>query len=398
MTRIGPELVHSRRQAFGRSCDYFSLDPTFVESTLQNKLPGAWSKVFGDGHRGGRAASALAIHLARIRCAEGDHGEEARLGLAAAKEVITDEAAAYRDAWVAGLSGLGHQCDAAQGPAKVRLAKELHRLATAAVRDLDARFAIPGRRKPSEDGQLDCIVTFLLRSEQTLGISLGLLTVDLERRERNREIRKRAGKTNSFPQRHYRGIQELKAAERLEWFRRKYEQKTGNPAPDDFTLASPHAPLGWQIRDQYRRCFEPSDYREFSRDMEAQYRQRKDLPAKGEGWLAQAHLASCVKEVLSGYEVIREAKAPWLGAQRLDMYIPALKLAIEYQGQQHYFPLEVWGGEQGLLDRKVLDQAKREACINAGVKLIEWSYKEPISPDIVRSKLKEYEPFPVNVG
>ena len=52
----------------------------------------------------------------------------------------------------------------------------------------------------------------------------------------------------------------------------------------------------------------------------------------------------------------------WLGRQSLDVYIPRLNLGIEYQGIQHYEPVEFFGGEDGLRSRKELDQRKRAKC------------------------------------
>lgn len=53
------------------------------------------------------------------------------------------------------------------------------------------------------------------------------------------------------------------------------------------------------------------------------------------------------------------------------------KVAIEYQGIQHYEPLEFFGGEDGLEKRKYYDDIKREYCISNNIKLIEipyWDY------------------------
>ena len=52
------------------------------------------------------------------------------------------------------------------------------------------------------------------------------------------------------------------------------------------------------------------------------------------------------------------------------VFVPALKLAIEYQGEQHYLPLEHWGGEQGLKDRQAMDKTKRLACQEADIRLL----------------------------
>jgi len=141
------------------------------------------------------------------------------------------------------------------------------------------------------------------------------------------------------------------------------------------------------MKDEVRRIFDPRDHRDFRADMERLYRQQQGLPAKGEGWLQQTYLAKCVRGVLAGCEIVLEARPRWLGRQRLDMFVPTLNLAIEYQGEQHYLPLDHLGAEQGLKDRQALDKAKREACERAGVHLVEWHYRTPISVKSVRAAL-----------
>ena len=39
--------------------------------------------------------------------------------------------------------------------------------------------------------------------------------------------------------------------------------------------------------------------------------------------------------------------------------LPLLRTAIEYQGIQHYHPIEFFGGEEALLTRQELDRQKR---------------------------------------
>jgi hypothetical protein len=122
--------------------------------------------------------------------------------------------------------------------------------------------------------------------------------------------------------------------------------------------------------------------------MEARYRAELDLPARGEGWVSEIHLVRCVEAVLPGVEIVRQARPPWLDArQSLDVFIPSLELAIEYQGEQHYLALDHWGGEAGLADRRELDERKRDACLRAGIRLIEWRYDEPVSVGAVRARL-----------
>ena len=49
--------------------------------------------------------------------------------------------------------------------------------------------------------------------------------------------------------------------------------------------------------------------------------------------------------------------------------------------------LEHWGGEAGLAARRELDERKRDACLRAGVRLVEWRYDESVSVEAVRARL-----------
>lgn len=64
----------------------------------------------------------------------------------------------------------------------------------------------------------------------------------------------------------------------------------------------------------------------------------------------------------------------WLDRQHLDVYIPSLSIAIEYQGKQHFEPIEFFGGVESFAYRKDLDQRKRMLCEANGITLIEFPY------------------------
>ena len=56
---------------------------------------------------------------------------------------------------------------------------------------------------------------------------------------------------------------------------------------------------------------------------------------------------------------------------------------MEYQGVQHYHPVEFFGGEDALNLRLELDSRKRKACEERGVRLIEWDYQtEPTEKNV----------------
>ena len=82
-------------------------------------------------------------------------------------------------------------------------------------------------------------------------------------------------------------------------------------------------------------------------------------------------------------DTLYQYRPEWLGRQSLDLYIPSLKTAIEYQGIQHYLPIEFFGGEEALAQRQDLDLQKKKLCEANGVRLIEWAYDmEPTASNI----------------
>ena len=61
----------------------------------------------------------------------------------------------------------------------------------------------------------------------------------------------------------------------------------------------------------------------------------------------------------------------------LDIWIPEMNLAIEYQGEQHFWDVEVikgWKISQDLLTLQNRDQQKRDACKEKGIRLLEIPY------------------------
>ena len=84
-------------------------------------------------------------------------------------------------------------------------------------------------------------------------------------------------------------------------------------------------------------------------------------------------------------DTLYQYRPDWLGRQSLDLYIPSLRTAIEYQGIQHYLPVEFFGGEDALSQRRDLDRVKKELCAVNSVRLIEWPY----SVDPTEKNVKE---------
>ena len=59
---------------------------------------------------------------------------------------------------------------------------------------------------------------------------------------------------------------------------------------------------------------------------------------------------------------------------RFDFYIPLANICIEYNGRQHYEPIEYFGGDDAFEDRKNKDKIKSGFCKKNKIRLLEISY------------------------
>ena len=73
-------------------------------------------------------------------------------------------------------------------------------------------------------------------------------------------------------------------------------------------------------------------------------------------------------------EVNREYKPSWLNGKSIDIYIPSLKIGIEYQGIQHFEPVDYFGGVKRFIKNCKNDKDKYKECKDNGVKLYYFSY------------------------
>jgi hypothetical protein len=109
----------------------------------------------------------------------------------------------------------------------------------------------------------------------------------------------------------------------------------------------------------------------------------------GEGWISEAQLYKVVCRIYAGIEVLRRHRPSWLEGLELDIYVPARSLAFEYQGQQHFYPVGVWGGQEALVDLQERDARKARLCAEHGVRLVAVDYTEPLIEGHIRARVKE---------
>jgi hypothetical protein len=111
----------------------------------------------------------------------------------------------------------------------------------------------------------------------------------------------------------------------------------------------------------------------------------------GKGWTNETMLFNIVQKLLpDSYEVIHHYRPDWLDGLELDIFVPDAALGIEYQGQQHYEPVEIWGGEGALARQQANDERTAELCEQNDVTLVEFKYTEPLTEEHVENKISRY--------
>lgn len=125
---------------------------------------------------------------------------------------------------------------------------------------------------------------------------------------------------------------------------------------------------------------------------ENELRRERGIPDIGEQWKSETEIYAFVKEILADYDVFRHSSPEWLSPMHLDVYVPELSFAFEYQGQQHYKPVDIFGGQEGFEKIKVRDSIKQKLCLQNKVKLLYVRYDDDSSEktivDFIEKKLK----------
>lgn len=142
--------------------------------------------------------------------------------------------------------------------------------------------------------------------------------------------------------------------------------------------------------DLYTRAYEESKRRYKTKMAEYESRALSQISANGgkiSRWVNESNLFASVAKDYP--DAIYQYHAEWLGLQTLDIYIPSLKIGIEYQGEQHYRPVDIFGGQEGYENTVKRDRQKAKLCQQNGVKLLLWKYDEVISKNQIKRRISE---------
>ena len=171
-------------------------------------------------------------------------------------------------------------------------------------------------------------------------------------------------------------------AERLDSLLATYEQKHNINllqiwAEDSYTFMT-HRVSGFKRsinthirRYDFSRCAGAMEFvGEITRLAENLVREDTGLPKVGEGWLSETELYYSIKQALPNYEVLQHHSPYWLGRQHFDIFIPKLRIALEYQGSQHDEPVEFFGGIEALEKTQQRDARKKLFSNKYGIQII----------------------------
>jgi hypothetical protein len=128
-------------------------------------------------------------------------------------------------------------------------------------------------------------------------------------------------------------------------------------------------------------------------DIENELRTYFEYPKIGEKWISETILYKTVQLIFSPLNVEFHYRGKELKGLELDVWIPEVKLGIEYQGQQHYKAVSIWGGEEKLKEQRARDKQKKSICKSLGYTLVEFKYNEKISFEEVDKKIRKFKPL-----
>ena len=123
--------------------------------------------------------------------------------------------------------------------------------------------------------------------------------------------------------------------------------------------------------------------------IENEVRQKFGQHVIGEAWTSETILYYIVRSICPNMTVFRHYRPGFLEGMELDIFVQELNLGIEYQGIQHFKPVNHWGGADALNNLKRRDKRKKDRCASNGVHLVCFKYDETLSDDYVLAKIRQ---------
>ena len=150
--------------------------------------------------------------------------------------------------------------------------------------------------------------------------------------------------------------------------------------------------LDKQYPENFRRAVAKaleSKYTQAHRILENRIRKAFGKRSMAGQWTQENQLFSILKAMYPNEKVIQHYRPQMLEGLELDIFVKGLNLGIEYQGIQHYQPMEHLGGVRALEKTMERDLKKKALCEELGITLVYFHYDEVLSVDGVHQRVKE---------
>lgn len=111
-------------------------------------------------------------------------------------------------------------------------------------------------------------------------------------------------------------------------------------------------------------------------------------------WKTEEIITKTIAKHYKEYGVISQHRPLWLksslgGQMSYDIYISELKVAIEYQGEQHFKPIDYFGGEESFKKVQIRDKEKQMLSKERSIKLIYINYWEEVTESLIIEKIEK---------
>ena len=77
------------------------------------------------------------------------------------------------------------------------------------------------------------------------------------------------------------------------------------------------------------------------------------------------------------------------GQMSYDVFVCGKNIAFEYQGKQHFEPVDFFGGEKHFQEQVARDRLKKKLSEENGVTLIYVNYNEDVSVELIKEKVAQ---------
>lgn len=141
----------------------------------------------------------------------------------------------------------------------------------------------------------------------------------------------------------------------------------------------------WRYADKILDDYRKGGYRE---------NKRYSYQTPDHKWVSELRVFQLTKVLLKNKKVIFQHRPYFLktdyGSQlSYDIYIPSMRIAIEYQGAQHFEPVDFFGGREAFQETQRRDLLKTELSYRNNVKLIYINHWEEITKTLIQKRINQ---------